>query len=409
MTITRQNYESDTDPHVEGTFSLAEIVDGQPTNITLTFAYRDGTNRRQFTATVTPTLRQTTFAMQDYVDAELKKKADLSAVGNATITLTQGGVTKGTFTTNQSANATIDLDAGGGGSSGYTVTVIAHDVEGDAGGGKVTVGGFSVAIDGVDELKANNHPCPQPLVLHGIEYIDVPLQAASGLVYFNGTEKNNQFVQLDSDTTVDLYVLVCIAGGTLVPIANGTTKAIEDITYDDDLLVWDFDEGKLSSAKPAWIKKADYVFYSWETKLASGKSIKTCGQHGHRFFDLGTNTWVYADEISGKTIYTIDGADKVVSSERTDGKVNFYNIITKGHINHFGNGILLGCSLENKLYPVEDMRFVKDNRALRPYSEFAGDVPEWWYNECRYAESTANRDYLVKYCKDRLPIMLPKS
>lgn len=43
--------------------------------------------------------------------------SDLPTVGNGTITLTQGGVTKGTFTTNQSGNTTIDLDAGGGGGS----------------------------------------------------------------------------------------------------------------------------------------------------------------------------------------------------------------------------------------------------------------------------------------------------
>lgn len=40
--------------------------------------------------------------------------ATIGDIGNGTITLTQGGVTKGTFTTNQSGNATIDLDAGGG-------------------------------------------------------------------------------------------------------------------------------------------------------------------------------------------------------------------------------------------------------------------------------------------------------
>lgn len=34
-----------------------------------------------------------------------------ATVGNGTITLTQGGVTKGTFTTNQSGNTTIDVDA----------------------------------------------------------------------------------------------------------------------------------------------------------------------------------------------------------------------------------------------------------------------------------------------------------
>lgn len=40
--------------------------------------------------------------------------ATIGDIGNGTITLTQGGVTKGTFTTNQSGNTTIDLDAGGG-------------------------------------------------------------------------------------------------------------------------------------------------------------------------------------------------------------------------------------------------------------------------------------------------------
>lgn len=40
----------------------------------------------------------------------------IPTVGDGTITITQGGVTKGTFTTNQSGNATIALDAGGGGS-----------------------------------------------------------------------------------------------------------------------------------------------------------------------------------------------------------------------------------------------------------------------------------------------------
>lgn len=39
----------------------------------------------------------------------------LPTVNDATVTITQGGVTKGTFTTNQSGNSTIALDAGGGG------------------------------------------------------------------------------------------------------------------------------------------------------------------------------------------------------------------------------------------------------------------------------------------------------
>ena len=49
----------------------------------------------------------------DYND--LINKPTIPTVGNGTITVNQGGVLKGTFTTNQSGNTTIDLDAGGGG------------------------------------------------------------------------------------------------------------------------------------------------------------------------------------------------------------------------------------------------------------------------------------------------------
>ena len=54
----------------------------------------------------------------DYDD--LSNKPTIPTVGNGTITITQGGVTKGTFTLNQSSNATITLDAGGSGGGDVT-------------------------------------------------------------------------------------------------------------------------------------------------------------------------------------------------------------------------------------------------------------------------------------------------
>lgn len=47
---------------------------------------------------------------------DLSNTPTIPTVGNATITITQGGVTKGSFTTNQSSNQTIALDSGGSGS-----------------------------------------------------------------------------------------------------------------------------------------------------------------------------------------------------------------------------------------------------------------------------------------------------
>lgn len=64
----------------------------------------------------------------DYND--LSNKPTIPTVGNGTITITQGGITKGTFTTNQSSNTTIALDAGGGGIGNIdnlTITANADD------------------------------------------------------------------------------------------------------------------------------------------------------------------------------------------------------------------------------------------------------------------------------------------
>lgn len=60
-----------------------------------------------------------THNVSEFATAAQGAKADTAVqpadVGNGTITLTQGGVSKGTFTTNQKTNTTIDLDAGGAG------------------------------------------------------------------------------------------------------------------------------------------------------------------------------------------------------------------------------------------------------------------------------------------------------
>lgn len=65
---------------------------------------------------------------QNVIDANNKLDYSLLAntptiptVNNPTITITQGGVTKGSFTLNQASGDTINLDAGGGGSETWTV------------------------------------------------------------------------------------------------------------------------------------------------------------------------------------------------------------------------------------------------------------------------------------------------
>lgn len=73
---------------------------------------------------------------------EITNKPD---IGNGTITITQGGVVKGSFTTNQLANSTISLESGGGGGGTTYTAGDAIDLTNDA---------ISVKYDN-DTLKLN--------------------------------------------------------------------------------------------------------------------------------------------------------------------------------------------------------------------------------------------------------------
>lgn len=57
-------------------------------------------------------------------DSGFVTESDLPTVNNATITLTQGGVNKGSFTLNQSSDTTIELEQGGGGGGETTKCII---------------------------------------------------------------------------------------------------------------------------------------------------------------------------------------------------------------------------------------------------------------------------------------------
>jgi len=158
-----------------------------------------------------------------------------------------------------------------------------------------------------------------------------------------------------------------------VTLADNSEKNVEDITYNDELLVWDFDNGCLTTAKPIWIKKAQATDYWFLNKYRSGKILKTTGKSetgwGHRTFDLNKNKFIYTTESVSDNIFTLDGIDTHMSCERIEESCECYNIITECHFNLFANRILTSCSLNN-LYPIEDMKYVKDNRALRDISDY---------------------------------------
>lgn len=181
---------------------------------------------------------------------------------------------------------------------------------------------------------------------------------------------------------------VCYAAGTLITLHDGTTKKIEDITYDDDLLVWDFDNGCFATAKPSWITKAQRYPYYYKITLDDGTQLDLIGSNGdcHRLFNVEQSKFVYGSRFNiGEHTFKQDkSTPKVVSIELVYEEVVYYNLITRGHLNCFINGVLSSCRYNN-LYPIEDMKFVKTPRAKVPLSAYS-NVPVEYYYDLRLGE-----------------------
>ena len=159
----------------------------------------------------------------------------------------------------------------------------------------------------------------------------------------------------------------CIIEGTLITLADYTKKPIEDITYDDDLLVWNFYEGKFDSAKPVWITKPRLVHEYNLCKFSNGVDVGFVGNGGnegyHRIYNDETKTFTHTGVVEtpiGTHTFAEDGSfPELISQKVIKTPIRYYNIGTKEHINLFSNGILTSSRISNK-YAIENMKYIGD-------------------------------------------------
>ena len=174
----------------------------------------------------------------------------------------------------------------------------------------------------------------------------------------------NNIYKISGNCSIVLSYM-CLIAGTLITLSNGTTKKVEDITYDDELLVWDFFNGCFTSAKPRWIKiKQTPPVYNKLT-FSNGATLGLVGEGGtqgyHRIYNkqagLFTHTGVPETPI-GTITFAEDKTEPVlIKQELINEEVDYYNIITDKHFNLFANGILTSCKCSN-MYRIKDMKYV---------------------------------------------------
>lgn len=193
---------------------------------------------------------------------------------------------------------------------------------------------------------------------------------------------DNQWIrmfQIRKDAAEFEFSVSCIIAGTLITLADGTKKPIENITYNDNLLVWDFYNGCFSFAKPSWIKVKQTAKVYNKLTFSNGATLGLVGEGGtqgyHRIFNKQANMFTHTgvpETPNGTITFAENKSEPVLlTQELIHENVDYYNITTDKHFNLFANGILTSCRCSN-LYKIENMKYVGD----RTMSD--KEVEEWF-------------------------------
>lgn len=199
---------------------------------------------------------------------------------------------------------------------------------------------------------------------------------------------NNISIHIHSDQS-------CIASGTMITLADGTQKKIEDINDDDLLLVFNHETGNYESAPILFIERDGWKEYTI-INLEFSNGNKTRIIHEHALFDVTLNKYVYIDgsnyyQYVGHEFVIIDSemnrtTVKLEKSYKTREHVGCYSLITAYHSNYFIDGLLSipgGMDGifnyfeygENLAYDSEKMTEDIKKYGLYTYEDFADYVP----------------------------------
>jgi len=129
----------------------------------------------------------------------------------------------------------------------------------------------------------------------------------------------------------------CLVEGTRITLADGSQKAIEDLHIGDELMAWDFFEGKYVSAPLSIIidhGKTDYEIIT--LKFDDGTELKVSVYHGLYNADLRKSVVIDTNTVAnyvGDHFAKKNGTAKLVDYEITTESVSSYSLATAVYYN----------------------------------------------------------------------------
>ena len=189
----------------------------------------------------------------------------------------------------------------------------------------------------------------------------------------------------------------CLIEGTKVRLANGKIKNIEDIKYDDLLLVWNYETGKVTKEYPIWIEKEKKTDHYTEITFSDNSKINVYGNHA--FFSATDNEFVgYEDQEKfhvGTKIIKV--TEKNTLKQVTVKKIktiketkNYYFVASTRYYNIISNDFITtdGYTDITNLYPFDKNIKWREDRVVKTidYSYFEGILPYYLFKGFRAGE-----------------------
>lgn len=214
----------------------------------------------------------------------------------------------------------------------------------------------------------------------------------------------------------DIYAQVvgtCLAKGTLITLANGEQKPVEQITHKDLLLVWNFETGTYDYQYPLVVGFGSYSIYKTRITLEDYSYIDICGSHD--IYDPVANIFrKYGEGAINKLqdfpLYVMKYIDKntyackkITNIKEIYEDTDNYCLITGGTITAFANNIMIGSDFLNHTNITGHNKFpdsfAKDQSLCYTYNKFKIKI----YSEAeKYLTLGLNLNYLHYYYEEGL-------
>ena len=176
--------------------------------------------------------------------------------------------------------------------------------------------------------------------------------SCTGTMYVYNPNASNSITTLANGTTIyvkwRIKATACVTAGTLVTLADGTQVAVETLTGNEELLVWDMLNGTYSSAPILFVDSEEETTYDVITlTFSDGTQVEVIDEHA--FFDLTLNEYVFlrsdAAQYIGHSFHKQADNNTWVAVQLTNVEISqkvttAWSPVTYGHLCYYVNGML---------------------------------------------------------------------